>query len=397
LTVYGLLRDLKNPIAAPPENDAVFTANAGTYINIDRRLGGARLTGTRRLSPAAAAPRLTFGADVQRMRDDRTERRSLGGSPTDSILVNQLETITEVGPFLQATWSPDARLFVSAGARYDWARFDIDDRHETDGADNSGGRTMHAASGNLGASWTFSDWLVSYVNISTSFETPTTTELKNQPDGIGGFNSELDPQRGVNYEIGARGQPCPAFGYSVALFRNRISDAIVQSEDVEGRSFFRNAGKVHNDGAEFGVTFKPTAPLTVSGAYTYAHYRFASGDIDGNRLPGVPEHFWRFGLRTALPRGLYLDADHTLSSSITADDANTLYANSWHAGVTNLRLGWSGGVAQAEIAPVVGINNLWDRPYIGSVTLNGAGGRVFEPAPGRIIYVGAEIGYRTRR
>jgi iron complex outermembrane receptor protein len=46
-----------------------------------------------------------------------------------------------------------------------------------------------------------------------------------------------------------------------------------------------------------------------------------------------------------------------------------------------------------EIAPFVGVNNLWDRRYIGSVTLNGVGGRVFEPAPQRVIYVGTEIGY----
>jgi outer membrane receptor protein involved in Fe transport len=40
------------------------------------------------------------------------------------------------------------------------------------------------------------------------------------------------------------------------------------------------------------------------------------------------------------------------------------------------------------------VNNLWDRRYVGSVTLNGLGGRVFEPAPGRIVYFGAELGYR---
>ena len=49
----------------------------------------------------------------------------------------------------------------------------------------------------------------------------------------------------------------------------------------------------------------------------------AGNALDGNRLPGVPEHYWRLGLRAALPGGFYLDADHTLSSSLVADDANT--------------------------------------------------------------------------
>jgi hypothetical protein len=31
------------------------------------------------------------------------------------------------------------------------------------------------------------------------------------------------------------------------------------------------------------------------------------------------------------------------------------------------------------------------------VTLNGLGGRVFEPAPRRVIYFGAEMGYEAAR
>ena len=219
----------------------------------------------------------------------------------------------------------------------------------------------------------------------------------------GGFNPDLGPQRAVNYEIGARGQPVLGVSYSVALFLGRVSDAIVQGPEIGGRAFFRNTGKTHNDGAEVGVNVSPAAGLTLRGSYTYARYRFtdyrlADGTVlDGNRLPGIPEHFWRFGLRTSLPGDFFLDADQTISSSIVADDANTIYVGAWGAGLTNLRLGWTGQAGQAEIAPFLGVNNLWDRRYVGSVTLNGVGGRVFEPAPRRVIYVGTEIGYGTNR
>ncbi len=182
---------------------------------------------------------------------------------------------------------------------------------------------MSSLSGNVGASWAFGDRFVPYVNVSTAFETPTTTELVNKADGSGGFNPELGPQRAVNYEIGARGQPTPRVTYSVALFLGRVTDAIVQVGEIGGRAFFGNTGKTHNDGAEVGLSVTPTGGLTLSGAYTYARYRFASGPFEGNRLPGVPEHYWRLGLRTELPAGFFLDADHTLSSSLAADDANT--------------------------------------------------------------------------
>lgn len=395
-TVFGLLRDLANPLAAPPFDGSPPTA--GTYVAIDRAVGGARGSLNRRLGTGDQAPRLTAGLDLQRMRDDRENFVSDAGTPTSTVLLDQREQVTEVGPFAQAQWAAAPRILLSGGARYDWVRFDLDDRFLTDG-DDSGARTMAALSGNIGISWSAGPGFVPYLNVSTSFETPTTTELVNKPDGTGGLNPALGPQRAVNYEVGARGRPLPQLSYSVAVFLGRITDAIVQGPEVGGRAFFRNAGKTHNDGAEFGLSYAPIPGLTLQGAYTYAHYRFLEyvlGDtlsLSGNRLPGVPEHFWRLGVRTSLPADLYLDADHTISTSVIADDLNTIWVPAWGAGVTNLRAGWAGRAGQMELAPFVGINNLWDRRYVGGVTLNGVGGRVFEPAPRRVVYFGAELGY----
>ena len=122
-----------------------------------------------------------------------------------------------------------------------------------------------------------------------------------------------------------------------------------RSGEIGGRAFFGNAGKTHNDGAEVGLS---VTPVTRPHAERSLHLRALSvrerPTFDGNRLPGVPEHFWRFGLRTALPAGFFLDADHTLSSSLVADDANTILVDSWGAGVTNLRLGWDGEVGSSN-------------------------------------------------
>jgi iron complex outermembrane receptor protein len=395
-TLFGLLRDLANPLAAPPFTGAPPTA--GTYVAIDRAVGGARAGINQRLGHGDKSPRLTAGADLQRMRDNRQNFVSNAGQRTAVVLLDQREQVTELGPFAQVHWSPNEQLLLSAGARYDWVRFDVADRFLADG-DDSGAKTMAAASGNIGLSWSLNDRFVPYLNVSTSFETPTTTELVNKPDGSGGINPELGPQRAVNYEIGVRGRPDSRVTYSVAVFLGRVKDAIVQQAEVGGRAFFRNAGRTHNDGAEVGLSVSPVPGLSLNGAYTYAHYRFADYTLadgtvlDGNRLPGVPEHFWRIGLRTSLPADFYLDADQTISSSIVADDTNKLWVDSWGAGITNLRLGWSGQAGEMQIAPFLGLNNLWDRRYVASVTLNGVGGRVFEPAPRRVIYVGTEIGY----
>ena len=43
------------------------------------------------------------------------------------------------------------------------------------------------------------------------------------------------------------------------------------------------------------------------------------------------------------------------------------------------------------MTPVVALQNVFDRKYAGSVVVNAAGGRFYEPAPERTISVGANV------
>ena len=117
VTVFGLLRDLANPIAAPPDiNPGIDPLFAGTFVAIDRAVAGLRLSAVRRLGPLETSPRLSFGADVQRMRDDRQNFVSDEGEPTDVVFVDQVEKVTELGPFAQVQWSQNERLPASPSA-----------------------------------------------------------------------------------------------------------------------------------------------------------------------------------------------------------------------------------------------------------------------------------------
>ena len=413
-TVFGVLRQLDNALSSPPPGGAPPGTPFGQFTIIGRRDAGLRLGADQRLGDAPTAPRVLAGVDLQHMRDDRETFRSVAGVP-DTTVLHQLERVTEIGPYVQVQWSPVRDVVLSGGARYDAVRFDVADEHLTDGVDNSGRRTMSALSGNIGASLVRDLRFSPYVTVSTSFETPTTTELANQPNSTGGFNTALDPQRSVNYELGARGTVGPVT-YSVAGFAGRVRDAIVQYLEVSGRGYYTNAGRIRNDGLELGVSGATIEGLRLFGAYTWANYRYETyrilngtevDTLDGKRVPGVPKAFIRLGLRAGPWRGVALDADHTMASSIFADDANTLWVNGWGrggpgivnglgSGVTNARLTWEGRSGGAWLQPFVGVNNLWDRTYVSALTINGVSGRVFEPAPGRNWYVGGEIGWAAR-
>jgi iron complex outermembrane receptor protein len=402
---YYIARDVHNPLAAPPPPPTGPTN--GTLSTIDRGVAGARIDVARSFGESVAAPRLTFGLDAIRSRDHRRNWRSTGGridTPTDTLLVDQIETVWSVGPFAQMSWAPVERVQSSVGLRYDHQKFSVGDRFLDDGTDDTGDRTMSAVSGHLGASYTVASWLIPWANFSTAFETPTTTELNASPDGAGGFNPDLGPQRITTFELGARGT-AGRFTWDASLFNSFTSDAIIQFQEVNGRAFFRNAGSTKSLGAELGAEAALARWIEARVAYTYAEYlfdeyRIQRGDVtdtlDGNRLAGIPERFVRAGLRTRA-RALTMDADWTWSDFVWGDDANTVRVDDWGTGRLDVRVAWAGRIGAHRFTPFAAVNNALDEKYVGSITLNGAFGRVRESAPRRNFHVGFDLGWSVLR
>jgi iron complex outermembrane receptor protein len=406
-TVFGFVRELENPLATPPGAGA--PPDQGLWQSIDRQAYGARLDVDQSVGAEHLRLKVTAGVDLQRMRDDRTTYRTIQGEP-DSVTVEQREIVQEIGPFVQLNWGITEDVLVSTGTRYDVVEFDVADHLLDDGIDDGGNRVMSAWSGNAGLSYVRHARFSPYVNVSTNFETPTTTELANQPNSAGGFNNDLNPQRAVSYEMGVRGL-IGRGTYSVAGFIGRIEDAIVQYREVSGRAYFTNAARVRNNGVELGLTYPASDRLRCFGSLTLADYRYESyrlvngaetDTLDGNRLPGAPKTFARVGLRANPFTRFSIEVDHTMASSIFADDRNTLMVSGWDSagprvpqgmgtGITNARFAWEAPASWLRV--FAGVNNVWDREYVSALTLNGALGRVFEPASGRNWYLGADIGW----
>src|SRR5207302_9129038 len=108
---------------------------------------------------------------------------SVGGEPGTTRQLDQLEHVTEVGPCVQSALQITPHVSRTGGLRYDWVNCPADDRLITaTNPNDSGSRLMRALSGSVGVADTPSDAVTVYGNIGTSFETPTTTELTNQPN-----------------------------------------------------------------------------------------------------------------------------------------------------------------------------------------------------------------------
>lgn len=382
-SLYTLHRDLKNPL-----NYA--------YVALDRWAYGARASATIPFPQAWSAPALTAGVDVQWQRDGRTNETT----DRSQLTLDQLDRVRELGPYAHVRFSPLRRLTVVGGVRVDAVRFAMTDRFLADG-DQSGTRALSAVSWATGLTVDLTPAARPFVNVGTSFETPTTTEFINRADGLAGLNPNLAPQHAISYELGIRGTVGGQVHYTAAVFHMDVTDELIPFDSpVEpGRTVYRNAGSANHQGVELSLDAPLGAGFSTTAAYTLADYRFerfiaGTDTLDGNLLPGVPRHRLYAALRYMSPRGVWAMVEQLYNSAVYANDANSAasVADAWWT--TQVRVGWTGHVGFAPFTVFGALENLFDQRYVGSVAINAFGGRYFESAPGRTFLVGAQIDVR---
>ncbi|MEZ4903844.1 MAG: TonB-dependent receptor [Spirosomataceae bacterium] len=284
------------------------------------------------------------------------------------------------------------------GLRSDAIRLKASDYFLTDG-DQSGTRQYSRLNPSIGFSFEASPKLSVYTNIGTSFETPTMSELSNNPIGTGGFNPDLNPQKATNYELGIKTYFNQRLRADIALFDVEVQDELVpyQITGQAGRVFYRNAGRSLRQGVELSLNANLAKGLTLFSNYTYSDFRYrqyqtTTGNFEGNVLPGIPKHAAQAELRYFTPWGLFAITQVRHASQLYADDANAVTANAYT--VLNLRLGIQKTVGKIHIEPFAGVNNLLEATYFQNVQINAAANRYFEPAQGRFLFGGIKMGIK---
>ena len=387
-SAWGLRRRLNNPIPV-------------SIVALDRRAGGVRAAYTVDAAQTDARERLTLGTEVQRQRDDRQNFGNSAGVEGARTL-DQLEHVTSTALFAQGDATLGSRVVALAGVRSDHVRFAAADRLvSATNPDDSGARTLAATTPSLGVSVSLVRAANVYANASTSFETPTTTELANRPTGAGGFNPDLQPQRARSLEAGLKGTALlgsrGAASWQLAAYHTAVRDALVPFEvpGAPGRQFYRNAGEARHRGVEASGEASVGAGLTLRAAYTLVDARFTQYTVHdtsyaGHRVPGVSPRRLDASALWHGPRGALLGLDVRAQDRMPANDANSAQAAGYALADARAVAGeWR--LPGAVVAPFLGVTNVLDARYVTAVTVNATGARYFEPGSRRAFYIGTDI------
>ena len=379
-------------------------------VDVGRTMSGGNLRATLPLTLLGMDHRLTAGAELQLQNDLRLNYTNCNNIPPPivptatcpdpasergSVTLNQREIISSIGSYVRDEMDLGGRYRLTGAARADAVRFEVKDRLiSATNPDDSGRRSLGAISPMVGLLARLSSLQSAYANISTAFETPTATELGNQPSGAAGINSELKPQRSITYEVGLKGVRTAGWQYNAALFATRVQDELIPYDIPAsgGRRYFRNAGRTSRRGVELGTGLTAGA-FDLGGAYTYANYRFVDFTVDtahyaGNRIPGIPRQTFQASAAVRSVVGTFV-TEATLADKMFVNDANSERSPGY--AIVNARLIsiTSMGPSAAEIT--LGAQNIFDRKYVSSVNVNAAAGKFYEPGSQRSLYVGVSL------
>jgi iron complex outermembrane receptor protein len=377
-TAFGQVRDVLHPIFQ--------------ILDQDQRTVGGELRYAYEGGQAARLQRFVFGVAPQWGNND--ERRYANVRGERGPLVNELGAEADnVGAYLESELRLSPALTLLAGARWDRAERRFEDRFPADG-DRSDEISYSAASPKVGVRWRATEEVEVFANASRAYEPPLILELTSF--GAPGF-LPLDAQDARQLEVGTRGRAAGGLTWDVSLYHAELRNEIV-NENVRpfpGAPFtvpsYRNVEETRHRGIELGLGGVLARDLLADAdrlgaqlSYTWSSFTFVDDPAHGgNDLPGAPPHQVRAELRYLHPRGWWVaPLVDWVPEAYFVDSANTVENEGYLVG--HLRAGFDRGA----FGVFAELTNLSDAVYSGSVQVDSADGRYFEPSDGRSLAVG---------
>jgi iron complex outermembrane receptor protein len=371
-----------------------------TFLNYEERSEtnvGGRIENQYKFQSEHLSGKVTFGAELQYFRSPISNYTNDNGSAGALSFEDKLIS-DQTMLFLQSEFDFPSNVILTLGAsttflKYDLRRIQPEASHQIRKFDpvfaprvallkKMGGR--HSV----------------YASLSYGFSPPTLAEVRPSTNE---FNNDLNPEHGVNYEMGFKGRTTDgSFRYEVVFFEFGLKETIVIQRTEDGAEYFINTGRTRQRGTEIGLSWNIISDsetffseLSINGGYTINDFTFDDytndgTDYSGNDLTGVPPNVIALGVDARIHSRLYFNLTGNYTDRIPLNDANTEYAGEYF--LLGLRAGYQLPVSETiSLEFFAGGDNLLDQKYSLGNDLNARGGRFFNTAPGANFYLGIKF------
>lgn len=360
---------------------------------------GAELRYENTASLGSHANRFTLGAQTAFENMDNRQFQNQGGRH-GALTRNEKDKVLNLVLYAEDALDVTDRLTAVVGARLDRSKRTVDDFFLTNG-DQSDERIFEPVTPRVGLRYDLPGIGGNlFANASRTVEPPLLLELSSFGNP-GGF-IDLDAQSAWQYEIGARGRRV-GLTWELSLYDIELTDEIL---NINVRPFpnapftvpsYRNADRTRHYGVETGLAWQIPGPVFVRGgegrdhattrvAYTFGQFKYVKDPTYGsNDIPGAPAHHVNVELKYQHPAGFAISPRmEWVPQSYFVDSDNTVKNDTWKA--LGVRAEWT--LARAGVTAFFEGRNLLDERYSGSVQVDNAAGRYFEPADRRAVYAG---------
>jgi len=322
----------------------------------------------------------------------------------DTIRFDDEIRATQALFFAQAQFDITPKLILTSGLSYNTLKYQVN--RLIDASSSTSFRVSRnfdpEISPRVALVYKISNVISAHGSVSSGFGPPTVAEFRTNE---GSLNTDLNAEKGVNYEIGLRGSPfMRRLNFDLALFSFKLKETIVTQTAPSGVVIFSNTGETSQNGIEILVNYlivdNPNDFITrfkVQSAYTFHDFNFkeyikADNDFSGNSLTGVAPHISVTTMDMEIKPGFYSHLTYNYTDRIPLNDANSVYSSSYH--LVEMKIGFKKQIDKGLIVDIFGgINNMFDEKYSLGNDLNAFGGRFFQPSPERNYYGGLKFKY----
>jgi len=312
-------------------------------------------------------------------------------------------TYTGVSPYVQHKRRLTDKLDLTVGARFDYAKYDFDNKLGAFGDIGHGNWSLEDTddsythlSPKASLNYHLDDTSSTYLRYANGFRLPTAGSIFHLTTKDNGLAQSVDPEVSDTFELGYKAN-FETVTFDAAIYYMDVDDGIVHAYNEQGQRYLTNASRVIHKGFEFAVDWQIMPSLDISLAYSKSNHEYDEfivdgEDLSGNELMSAPDYIANVRLRyspEALPQ-LSSMLEVQSIGQYWLDDANSINPetneNRTEDGYTLVNV-----KAQYNVSPQLTLNarvlNVLNDDYIHEISYR-YGRNSISPGAPRTFYVG---------